>query len=696
MEGQSITALSEYEGAVLLREWGIPFVDQILAGSEQEALKAAGKLGYPVVLKVCSKDVLHKTEQGGVVLNIRNDGSLVRAARDLKKRFSKTPHSLLVQKMAGSGVELILGARRDPIFGPIVLAGIGGIFTEIFRDTVIELAPLNAAKARSMLRRLKGFALLNGFRSRPSIDLETVTGALTALSKLVTKRKDILEIDINPMIAYPDGAFAVDALVRRSENGLHAAVKLSHPDTIDPFFNPRSFALIGASKTPGKGGNIILRNLLKAGFKGKIYPINPTAKEILGLPAYGKVSDVPGPVDLAMIVIPKLAVPDAISDCAAKGTTNVILSTGGYSDMGHEGAVEQKILANQARRAGVRLMGPNSIGTINPAVGLATSIVGLEQIRTGGVSLIGQSGVFSSGWGRWIADFKPFGISKIGCIGNKSDVNESDLLEYLADDPATATIGLYLEGVAQGSRFVKAAKRASAKKPVVVVKSGKSEAGAAAIASHTGSLAGSDAVFDSVCRTTGMVRVHDSESFFDTLSAFEVLPLPRGNRMGVLSITGMGCVVTTDAAEEYGVEIPALKAATIRRLREVVPAWAPLRNPVDIWSAVEQHGSKKTMSHISKCLIEQKDIDALLVIFVLMPESIFDIAEAFGEIVKEHRSKPIFVSYYGGTGKEIAHVHEGFLSLGVPSYPTPERAVYAFSRMVEYARFHGFIRQGKK
>lgn len=695
MEGHTITALSEYEGAVLLKEWGIPVVDQILAGNEKEALDAARKLGYPVALKVCSKDVLHKTEQGGVVLNIPDAGSLTRAARSLKSRFSGIPHDFLIQKMAGSGVELILGARRDPIFGPVVLAGIGGVFTEIFRDTAIALAPLNAGKARSMLKRLKGFALLNGFRSQPPIDLDTIVEALISLSKLITKRGDILEIDINPMIAYPKGAFAVDALIRRSENHLRTPVRTSHPDTIDPFFNPRSFALIGASKTPGKGGNIILRNMLKAGFKGKVYPINPSAKEILGLPAYGKVSEVPGPVDLAMIVIPKSAVHDAISDCAAKGALNVILSTGGYSDMGDQGAVEQRELVSRARKAGIRLMGPNSIGTINPGVGIATSIVGLEQIRPGGVSLIGQSGVFSSGWGRWIADTKPFGIAKVACIGNKGDVNESDLLEYLANDPATATIGLYLEGVAHGSRFVRAAKRASVKKPVVVVKSGRSEAGAAAIASHTGSLAGSDAVFDSVCRTTGMVRVHDSEAFFDTLSAFEALPLPRGNRMGVLSITGMGCVVTTDAAEEYGVDLPALKASTVRRLREVVPAWAPVRNPVDIWSAVEQHGSKKTMSHIAQCLLDQKDIDALLIIFVLMPESIFDISEAFGDIVGRHRNKPIFASYYGGTSKEVAHVHEGFLSLGVPSYPTPERAVYAFSRMVEYARFQGIIRQRK-
>jgi acyl-CoA synthetase (NDP forming) len=275
-------------------------------------------------------------------------------------------------------------------------------------------------------------------------------------------------------------------------------------------------------------------------------------------------------------------------------------------------------------------------------------------------------------------------------------VNESDLLEYLADDDETTTIGMYLEGIIDGERFTKAAARASTSKPVVVVKSGRTEAGAQAIASHTGSLAGSDSVFDAVCRRTGMVRVHDSEAFFDCLAAFESLPLPLSNRLGVLSISGMGCVVSTDASDEYGVALPALKRSTMRRLREVVPAWAPIRNPIDIWSAVEQHGSQKTMAHIARCLLDQADIDALLVIFVLMPESIFNIEEAFGSIISEHGSKPIFMSYYGGTEKDIRHVREGFIKLGVPGYPTPERAIYAFSRMVDYARFRGLIRQGKR
>jgi len=685
LKRHELLTMSEYEGALLLKQWGIPVIEQVFVRGEKEAASAASSLGFPVALKVCSMEVLHKTDQGGVMLNIPDGKALKMGCREIRSTFRHIPHGFLVQKMASPGVEIILGARRDPVFGPVVLAGIGGIFAEVLRDTVTELAPLSMRSARSMLKRLKGFSLLSGYRSQPPVDLETVAGALHTLSQLISKRTDIVEIDINPLIAHPGGAIAVDALVRC--NGKTRAVKAEAPakKTVDPFFNPGSFALIGASKSQGKGGNIILRNLLKAGFAGRIYPINPNAREILGMQAYQRVSDVPGPVDLAMVVIPKAAVPDAIADCTVKGVRNIILSTGGYSDIGESGAAEQRELVAQARAAGIRVMGPNSIGVMNPDSGLATSIVGLEQIRPGGVSLIGQSGVFSSGWGRWIADFKPFGIAKVACIGNKGDVNESDLLEYLADDEQTTTIGMYLEGVADGERFVRAAARACAKKPVVVVKSGRSDAGAAAIASHTGSLAGSDAVFDAVCRRTGMVRVRDSEAFFDTLSAFETLPLPRGNRMGVLSITGMGCVVTTDAAQEYGIELPALSPGTLKKLREVMPAWAPVRNPADIWSAVEQHGSKKTMSHIAKSMLDQKDIDGLLIIFVLMPETIFDIGEAFEEIIRDHPGKPVFASYYGGTKKEILHVHEGFLPLGVPTYPTPERALYAFSRMLKYS-----------
>lgn len=688
----SITILNEFEGALLLGQAGIPVIESVLVHDETEAAAAATRLGFPLVLKICSDAVPHKTDRGGVILDIRDAEALRQAVREMQKRFPDIPCALLVQKMAKPGTELILGAKRDPVFGPVILVGIGGVFTEIFRDSAIDLAPVDDKAAQTMLRRLKGAPLLQGYRSQAPLDIAAIASAVAALSRLISERPDLLEIDVNPLIAYPDGVVAVDALVRL--DGVPAAVSRKRPDpaTAAPFFQPSSMAVIGASRTPGKGGNIILRNLQKAGFKGALYPINPTCKEILGLPAYARVRDVPGPVDLAMIVIPKTAVPEAIEDCAARGVANIILSTGGYSDMGEEGAKEQKIIIDQARQAGIRVMGPNSIGTLNPAAGMATSIVGLDPIKPGGVSIIGQSGVFSSGWARWISDTRPFGLAKVACIGNKGDINESDLLEYLTGDDQSTTIGMYLEGIIDGKRFIRAAAAASRRKPVVVMKAGRSEAGAMAVASHTGSLAGSDAVFDAVCRLAGLVRVHNSEAFFDTLSAFEKLPLPRGNRLGVLSITGMGCVAATDAAEEYGIELPALEPETLSGLSEVMPAWAPVRNPIDTWSAIEKHGSKKATSHIARCLMDQKDVDALLITFVLMPESMFDIAEAFADLFRRHPEKPVFASYYGGTAREINHIHEGFAKLGVPCYPTPERAIFALARMTEYAHFRGGIR----
>ncbi len=691
MPEDNIRSLNEYESGRLLKEAGLPVIEGVLAHAPSELKDAASGLEFPLALKVCSEEVPHKSEHAGVVLDIRDSASLQAAACAMQARFSQVPHALLVQPMAAPGLELILGARQDPVFGPVVLVGMGGELAEVLSDTVIELAPLNAAMARSMLERLRGYALLRGFRSQPGVDLGAVVTCLVRLARLIHKRRDILEIDLNPLVAYPQGAVAVDALVRLTGAGGPPGKARPDPITLECFFNPRSLALIGASGRPGKGGNIILRNLLKAGFKGRIHPVNPTAREILGLKACRTVREVQGVVDLAMIVIPKDSVEAALSDCVAKGVGGIILATGGYADIGEAGERQQQALMDKARQAGIRIMGPNSIGVLNPDVGLSTSIVGLEPIPQGGVSLIGQSGVIASGWARWIAERRPFGLAKVACIGNKGDIDESDLLNYLAADDKTTAIGMYLEGVSCGEGFIDACMRSSARKPVVVVKSGRSAAGQAAIASHTGSLAGSDAVFDAVCRRTGLLRVHDAVALFEVLSAFETLPLPRGRGLGVLSITGMGCVVATDAAWEYGIELPALSESTLARLREVMPAWAPVRNPVDIWSAVEQHGSQATMRHIAQCLIDQPDIDALLIVFVLMPESIFDLQEAFGGIVGSHPEKPVFVSSYGGTTREVRHLQEGFSALGVPCYPAPERAVYAFRRMVDYARYRGLI-----
>jgi acetyltransferase len=425
--------------------------------------------------------------------------------------------------------------------------------------------------------------------------------------------------------------------------------------------------------------------LKRAGFPGPLVPVNPSGGEILGLEVCPSASQLRGEPDLAMVIIPRSAVAETVDQLADAGVRGIILSTAGYADIGAQGRAAQETLAARVRERGLRLMGPNSIGTINPRAGVATSIVTLDPMESGGVSLVGQTGVFSAGWARWIGDRRPFGLCKVACVGNMADVDSTDLLAYLAADEQTTTIGMYIEGISDGPRFIQVAGHAAAHKPVVVLKGGRSEAGAAATASHTGSLATSDAVFDAVCRRTGLVRAVDAEHMFDALAAFEALPLPRGNRVGVLSITGQGCVATSDAAEELGLEIPPLSPETRQRLLGVVPPWAPLRNPVDTWSAVEQHGASKTMSHICGALLDQHDIDAVVAIFVLMPESSFDVEAVFGPVLREHRDKPVLAVYLGGSDDEIRRLEQGFRCLSVPSYPTPERALRALAAMVEYA-----------
>jgi len=681
-----IRSLDEHEGKLLLAGWGLPVIDERAVSEPVDAVAASVEIGFPVALKYCSKDLLHKSDSGGVVLGLESESLVLEEAAAMTDRFADLPGSLLIQRMAPAGVELIVGARRDPVFGPVVLVGLGGIYAEVFRDTVLELAPVDLPTARSMLGRLKGAPLLRGVRGRPGVDIDAAAEAVVALSEGVAARPDVLEGEINPLIVHPDGAVAVDALFRLDDEAAPVASPVRPPpETLDVFFRPRDIALVGASRNPRKGGHIILANLQRAGFPGRLLPVNPGGGEVLGLPVTPSAAELEGEPDLAMMIIPRDAVPEAVDQLAERGVRGIILSTAGYADIGADGRAAQEELAARARARGLRLMGPNSIGTLNPRAGVATSIVTLDPLPSGGVSLFGQTGVFSAGWARWIGDRRPFGLSKVACLGNLADVNETDVLEYLSGDDETTTIGMYLEGISDGPRFVRVAGQASARKPVVVLKGGRSEAGAAATASHTGSLATSDSVFDAVCRRTGLIRAADAEHLFDALAAFEALPLPAGNRVGVLSITGQGCVASSDAAEELGLEIPPLAPETRERLLEVVPSWAPLRNPVDTWSAVEQHGASRTMSHICDGLLGQEDIDAVLVIFVLMPESDFDVEAMFAPTLAAHPDKPVLAAYLGGSDDEIRRLERGFRSLSVPSYPTPERALRALAAMVEYA-----------
>ena len=466
---------------------------------------------------------------------------------------------------------------------------------------------------------------------------------------------------------------------------------------IDFFFNPKSFAVIGASTNPKKGGNIVIRNLQEFGYRGAIYPINPKGGAIADLKAYPSVGEVPGDVELAMIVIPRDRVPAAVRECGEKGVRGVIISTAGFSDSGEDvGRDLEDETRGIAREYGMRIMGPNSIGTINATDGFVTSITSLvPPEHAGGVSFFGQTGMFASGFFRWITSSQHFAVSKVACLGNKADIDETDVLAHLGEDPETSVVGVYFEGVSRGRHFLDVIRDVSRNKPVVVLKSGRTEKGARAVSSHTGTLAGEDGVYDGVFRATGAVRVDDFDHFYDCLKAFSFVPLPRGRRLGVVSITGVGCVLTADYADLYGLEIPPLTDDGAARMREVFPDWARVGNPVDMWFAIENVGPRRAYEVITGALAREKSVDIILAIFTLIPESDFDAAEIFAAIREKHPDTPILACFMGGELSQYSRWREEFERRGIPVFPGPGRALFAASALARYAEFLASERSGR-
>jgi acyl-CoA synthetase (NDP forming) len=458
--------------------------------------------------------------------------------------------------------------------------------------------------------------------------------------------------------------------------------------SVDIFFNPKSFAIIGASDNPKKGGNIVIRNLHEFGWRGTIYPINPRGGMILDHLAYPSVLDVPGDLELAMMVIPRDLVPAAMDECGRKGVRGVIISTAGFSDSGDEvGRRLEREVIDIAKRYGMRLMGPNSIGTVNVKDGFVTSITTLVRPAPGAVSFFGQTGMFASGFFRWITSSQNFSVAKVACLGNKADVDEVEVLSFLGKDPSTDVVGVYLEGVRDGRRFLETVRAVSEKKPVVALKSGRTERGADAISSHTGSLAGEDGIYDGVFSSLGVIRAADFDRFYDSLKVFSFCALPAGGRVGVISITGVGCVLTADSMGETGLVTPPLSEETSREMETVFPAWARVKNPVDMWFAIENVGPRRAYEVISRALVEQPDVDILLLIFTLIPESDFDAAQVIAKIRDEHPSKPVIACFMGGENSIYLRWYAEFEERKIPVFPDPGRAVWAARALVAYAEF---------
>lgn len=445
---------------------------------------------------------------------------------------------------------------------------------------------------------------------------------------------------------------------------------------LETFFYPKKIAVIGASRTPGKVGHDILRNLVAGGFSGEILPVNPSAETVLHLPCLKSLSDHSGEIDLCIIAVPRTAVLEAVKQSIGAGAQNVVVITAGFKEMDQEGADLEKQIAGICKTNGVRLLGPNCLGFINTDNNLNASFAGSIPGK-GVISVISQSGALSTAI-LDLAEGRHLGLAKMISIGNKADLTEVDFLKTLAHDEQTRVIIGYLENISSGDDFIKAAEEASANKPVVILKSGTTMAGIKAASSHTGVLAGSETAYGAAFKRAGVIKADTFEALFDYATALAMQPLPRGNRVLIITNAGGPGTMAADAVEKAGMEVAELDRNTHTSLREKLPGAASFGNPVDVL------GDADPDRYVTALLAAQDDPDVDAIIIILTPQAMTKAAATARAIANNLKGdKPILVSFMGGHA--VMPGREELAAAGLPDYESPERAVGALKAMYDYA-----------
>ncbi|WP_456373975.1 acetate--CoA ligase alpha subunit [Methanocaldococcus sp.] len=441
-------------------------------------------------------------------------------------------------------------------------------------------------------------------------------------------------------------------------------------------FYPKSVAVIGASKIEGKVGYAIMKNLKN--FNGKVYPVNPKYDEIFGIKCYKSVLDIDDEIDLAVIVVPNIVVPKVLEECGKKGVKGAVIITAGFSEVGNY-ELEEKI-KEIAKRYNIRVIGPNCLGIMNTQINLNATFAKIFPPK-GHISIISQSGAVLNA----ILDIAPLlniGFSKVVSIGNKVDIQESDLLEYFKDDEDTKLVVLYIEGL-KDKRFLKVAKELSKKKPIIALKSGRTEMGKKAAKSHTGSLAGEDVVYESAFKEAGIIRAYTFEELVDLIHLFSTQPVIDSNDIGIITNAGGFGVLAADSCVDYNMKLPNFEDTTVDKLKDILPPSANISNPLDIIGDATPERYKKVIEVLS----EDKNIKGLLVI--LTPQEMtkpLEVAKSIVEVRNTHRSlknKPLITSFVGGVSVKGAKSY--LRKNGIPAYITPENGVKALYKLYKYS-----------
>jgi acyl-CoA synthetase (NDP forming) len=603
-----MSALTEPAAKEWISGFGVAVPRGAAAGEPAEVAAAAAAAGLtpPLVVKAYGGGLVHKSEAGAVRLDLADAAAAAAAAGEMRAALADrgvTPEGFLVEEQAAPGVEVIVGAMRDPVFGPVVLVGLGGVWTEVLADTALRLCPITRDDAREMLTELRGAALLDGFRGAPAVDRDALVEVLLAVGGAGGAAESLgdspAEFELNPVICGPHGAIAVDAhgsgvpepAARRRTSG--AVPKGGGPADFARLFAPRGIAVVGASAKKPNFGNMFL-GFYRVAYRGRLVAVHPTATEIDGVPCVPSLAAAADGVDYALVAVPAERCPEVVRQAA--GVPYVQVMSSGFGELG-ETALEDE-LAAAARQARTRLLGPNCMGVYSPAGG--QTFIGGTPGRPGRIAVISQSGGMA-GEVIKVGERRGLGFSKVATVGNCADVTPAELLRYLAADPETSTIGLYVEDPKDGRALFDALR--ATPKPVVALVGGRSGQGRRAAASHTGAMVGDARVWAALAGQTGMTLVNSQDDLIGVLDFFDLHGDPHGNPHGdphgsprgdryagpeadgvlVVGPSGGAGVLAADAIDAAGLGLAPLPDDVGAALRGLgLGAGSPLANPLEI------------------------------------------------------------------------------------------------------------------
>jgi acyl-CoA synthetase (NDP forming) len=689
------SSLTAPEARGVCEAYGIAIPKEGLARSAAEAARLASDIGFPVVMKIVSPQILHKTEAGGVLVGVTSSEHAAQAYTTLLDNARKyDPKAELlgvqVQQMLSGGQEVIIGAVTDPAFGKLVAFGLGGVLVEVLKDITFRLAPASAQEASSMLDSIAAAEILRGVRGGKAVDREALAAMIQRVSSLVADFPEIAEMDLNPVFASERGATAADVRIVLDFKPAPPRYRPSEATVVaqmNRIMRPEAVAVIGASAENGKIGNSVMKNLINGGYQGQIYPIHPSAAEILGRKAYRSVKDVPGEIDLAVFAIPAKLVAQALTEVGEKKIPGAVLIPSGFAETGN--VAGQAELVDIGRKYGVRLMGPNIYGFYYTPKNLCATFCTAYDVK-GNAALSSQSG----GIGMAIIGFSrsaQMGVSAIVGLGNKSDIDEDDLLLFFEQDDNTQIIAQHFEDLKDGRAFAEVAKRVSKDKPVVVLKAGRTTMGARAASSHTGALAGNDRIYEDVLRQSGVIRARSLRDLLEFARGIPVLPTPKGNNVVIITGAGGSGVLLSDACVDNDLSLMAMPPDLDAAFRKFIPPFGAAGNPVDITGGEPPTTYQKTV----RLGLEDPRIHALILGYwhtIITPPMVF--ARLMVEVVGEMRAKgfvkPVVASLAGDV--EVEEASEYLYQHGIPAYAySTEIPVAVLGAKYRWARGAGLI-----